>query len=146
MTIENCTHKDLLTLRREIAAFWGNERVLYAHHPMFVFEFGHSAFVIKEQGQIIAYLFGFITETGLTGYVHLIGVRESHQKTGLGKLLYDHFTSYAKARGCKNLKAITSPSNTASIAFHEKMGMRTSPVYKNYSGEDEDRVIFEKEI
>ena len=113
---------------------------------MFVFEFGHTAYVVKENAQIIAYLFGFITETGLTAYVHLIGVRESHQKTGLGKLLYDHFTEYARAHGCKNLKAITSPANTVSIAFHEKIGMHMKPVYKNYSGDGEDRVIFEKEI
>ena len=146
MTIENCTHEDLLIIRREIASFWGNEGVLFAHHPMFIFEFGHTAFVIKENGQIIAYLFGFISETGLTGYVHLIGVRQTHQKAGLGRMLYEHFATLVKARGCRTLKAITSPSNTDSVAFHKKMGMRVSPVYKNYSGEGEDRVIFEKEI
>jgi len=121
---------------------------------MFIFEFGDSAYVIKIKDSIVAYLFGFISQTSPTGYVHLIGVRIDYQKKGVGAALYKHFTVYAKGKGCTKLKAMTTPTNSSSIAFHKKIGMRLlgnkNPdgieVISDYSGPGQDRVVFEKDI
>jgi len=43
---------------KDIVDFWGSDRTLHSHHPYLIYEFGDTAFVIKEQGQVIAYLFG----------------------------------------------------------------------------------------
>lgn len=104
--------------------------------------------------KVVAYLFGFLSQTSKTGYIHLIGVRQSFQNRGLGTLLYDHFAKYAKRRGCNKLKAITTPTNNLSISFHKKIGMTLLgekgngdiEVVKDYSGPRQDRVVFEKLI
>ena len=127
---------------------------MFLHHPMFVHEFGNSAFVIKENGRVIGYLFGFISQTEPTGYVHAIGVRITHQRQGLGRRLYEHFMEFARSKGCKELKALTSPGNSNSIAFHKAIGMELQgepneegiPVVKDYSGPGVDRVVFRKNI
>jgi GNAT superfamily N-acetyltransferase len=155
MKIENCTMADFNQITSEISEFWGSDRTLHLHQPYLVYEFGNTAFVIREGEKVIAYLFGFFSQTENLGYVHLIGVRESHQRKGLGKLLYEKFISLAKKSGIKKIKAITTPGNSNSINFHHNhVGMKLlgEPnenginVIKNYSGINMDRVVFEKII
>ena len=154
MKITRCTRADFDQILREIKDFWGDERTLFLHHPMFVHEFGNSAFVIKEGQQVIAYLFGFISQAAPVGYVHAIGVRRSHQRQGLGRMLYDRFTRFARKHGCRELKALTSPGNKTSIAFHRSIGMEPAgepdeegiPIVKDYSGPGVHRVVFRKKI
>jgi predicted GNAT superfamily acetyltransferase len=111
--------------------------------------------VIKDKGRVIAYLFGFFSQTQSIAYVHLIGVREKYQKQGLGKMLYDNYIEMARSHKIHKIKAITKPINSKSINFHKnKIGMSLlgEPdesginVVKDYSGINEDRVVFEKEI
>jgi GNAT superfamily N-acetyltransferase len=154
MEILHCTKADFDQILTDIADFWGSDRTLVMHHPVYLYEFGNTAYVIREGDKVIAYLFGFLAPIGSTAYVHLIGVRQSHQKKGLGRKLYEHFISFARAQGCTNAKAITTPTNAASIAFHKSIGMELLgtpneneiPVIKNYSGPGADRVVFHKEI
>jgi GNAT superfamily N-acetyltransferase len=148
--ILNCNHADFLQILEDIEDFWGSNRTLSYHHPMFVNEFGNTAFVIKNDKVVIAYLFGFLSQTEQTGYVHLIGVRQGHQNKGMGKQLYEHFIAYLKKIGVHNLKAITTPTNERSIKFHLGMGMQMTgidmgngiKVMKDYSGPGQDRVVF----
>lgn len=154
MNIQHCSKTDFDQILIDIADFWGSDRTLSVHHPMFIYEFGNTAFVIKEKEKVIAYLFGFFSQTSETGYIHLIGVRQSYQGNGLGKQLYDNFTALARIHGCNRLKAITTTSNQRSILFHKKIGMRLIgerndngiEVVKNYSGLGQDRVVFEMAI
>lgn len=154
MTIEACGITDYYQILTNISDYWGSDRLLSTHHPMFIYEFGDSAYVIKVNDQVIAYLFGFIAQTSPTAYVHLVGVHKDFQNKGIGSTLYNHFISYAKEKGCNKLKAITSPTNLLSIAFHKKMGMRLLgeknangiEVVADYSGIGRDCVVFEKEI
>lgn len=149
-----CTPEDFHQILHEIEAFWGSTRTLAYHHPMFIYEFGNTAYVLKEGDTVIAYLFGFVSQTENLGYVHLIGVRQSHQRAGLGEKLYRHFIAELKKSGINAIKAITTPSNEKSIRFHLKLGMtmlgeagETSiKVVKNYSGPGQDRVVFIMEI
>jgi GNAT superfamily N-acetyltransferase len=152
--ILNCNQDDFLQILSEIEDFWGSDRTFLFHHPMFVNEFADTSFVIKENGKVLAYLFGFISQTEKTGYVHLVGVRQSHQRHGLGKTLYEHFIRKLKNQNIPGLKAITTPANGKSINFHLKLGMEMVgesmnndiKVIKNYSGYGEDRVVFQLKI
>jgi GNAT superfamily N-acetyltransferase len=154
MEITLCTKADFDQILTDIVDFWGSDRTLSLHHPILLYEFGNSAFVIKEEERVIAYLFGFISQTKAVGYVHLIGVRHSHQKRGIGRRLYEYFTEFARAKGCKELKAITISNNLGSIAFHRKLGMELLgepneegvPVVRDYSGPGQHRVVFRKKI
>jgi hypothetical protein len=69
-------------------------------------------------------------------------------------MLYEHFEAIARKRGCTKLKAITTPGNLASIAFHKRIGMKLLgeentegvEVVKDYSAPGQHRVVFEKQI
>jgi ribosomal protein S18 acetylase RimI-like enzyme len=153
MKIESCTINDFNEILRDISDFWGSDRTLHLHQPFLIYEFGNTAFVIRDKGMVIAYLFGFFSQTENLAYIHLIGVREKYQRMGLGKLLYDNFIEIAKSNNIQKIKAITKPFNTKSISFHTKkigMTMIGEPnkdginVIKNYSGINSDRVVFLK--
>lgn len=155
MKIEKCTMPEFNEIVRDIVDFWGSDRTLHLHHPFLIHEFGDTAFVIKEQGQVIAYLFGFYSQTESLAYIHLLGVREKYQRQGLGLLLYENFINIARSKGIAKIKAITTPSNAKSISFHkDRIGMTLlgKPnetgvnVVRGYSGEDKYTVVFEKEI
>ena len=60
-----------------------------------------------------------------------------------------------QARGCRRVRAITSPVNTGSVAFHRRMGFRLEPgdteadgvpVATGYDGPGQDRVRFIKDL
>jgi len=154
MDIQNCTKPDFDQILADIVDFWGSDRTLHLHQPTLIYEFGNTAYVIKEQDCVIAYLFGFLSQRSPTAYVHLIGVRRSHQKQGLGHKLYAYFIDYAVQQGCTRLKAITTPTNATSIAFHKNLGMALIgepdengiPIVRDYSGPGQHRVVFDKAI
>lgn len=152
--IFNCQQIDFLQIVSEIEDFWGSNRTLAYHHPMFVNEFGDTAFIIKNDDKVIAYLFGFLSQKEAIGYVHLIGVRQNFQRKGLGKKLYNHFIETLKQKDIYEIKAITTPTNEKSINFHLGLGMTMTgvenengtKVVQNYSGIGQDRVVFKMRI
>jgi len=154
MEITLCTKSDWDQIITDFVDFWGDERTKSLHNPILLYEFGNSAFVAKEGDRVVGYLFGFISQTDPVGYVKFIGVRRTYQKRGIGRKLYERFTRFAKEKGCKELKAITSPANKVSVSFHKSIGMRLlgesnaegMPVIKDYSGPGIDRVVFRKKI
>lgn len=156
MNIHQMELADFFEIKKNLHEFWGDRHKLFEHlhHPMLFYEFGRTAYVVKSDGKVVAYLLGLLPQTSDTAYVHLLAVKPHHQKNNYGSALYDHFITYAKSQGYKKAKAITSPTNVASIAFHRKIGMILQgeankdglPVVKDYSGPGEDRVVFEKDI
>lgn len=152
--ISTCTPQDYDQILDELSDFWDGRQVRQLHHPMLIHEFGNSAFVIHDGAAVAAYLFGLISQVEPVGYVHLIAVRASARRRGLGELLFGHFVEFARQQGCRHLKAITTPSNAASIAFHKGLGMEMLgepnadgiPVVQDYAGRGEPRVVFWKEI
>jgi GNAT superfamily N-acetyltransferase len=113
---------------------------------MFVHELGDGAIMVRdERGGVAAYLFGFfVPERGL-GYVHLVAVRLDQRGQGLGRVLYERFGQLARERGCRRLKAITTPGNAGSIAFHTALGMAAVEV-PDYAGPGRPRVVFTAEL
>ena len=154
MTIVPATKAHFDEIVTHIAEFWGSDRTLHIHQPIVIFEFGNTGYVIEDQGKVAAYLFGFFSQTEPAGYINLIAVRDTHRGLGLGRRLYEHFMQVAVAHSCTRLKAITSPSNSASIGFHQRLGMTLAgepnaegiPVVKDYSGPGRDMVVFGMKI
>ena len=154
MEVTICTKEDFNQVLDEYGQFWEHDRTVALHHPTIIYEFGNSSFVIKENGRVLAYLFGFLSQTEPAGYVHLLSVRRGYRRLGLANSLYAHFEQFARSRGCTRLKAITSPVNRLSIDFHRSVGMLPSgepdsrglPVVKDYAGPGRDRVVFYKDI
>ena len=152
--ISLCTKQDYDRIIEELPDFWDGRDTRQLHHPMFINEFGNSAFVIRDGKVIVAYLFGFISQTAPVGYVHAIAVRSSARRRHLAHELFEHFVAFARSKNCTHLKAITTPSNSGSIAFHKSLGMQVlgepdNPgvlVVADYAGSNEPRVVFWKAI
>jgi GNAT superfamily N-acetyltransferase len=148
--IATCTQQDYNQILKEMPDFWNGRDIRHLHHPMLIHEFGNSAFVIRDGTKVLAYLFGFVSQVEPIGYVHLIAVRRSARRQHLGQELFRHFVEFARRHGCKRVKAITTPSNFDSIAFHRSLGMQLSgepnvagiSVVRDYAGLDEPRVVF----
>jgi predicted GNAT superfamily acetyltransferase len=149
-----CTPQDYNQILDELHEFWGARDTRHLHHPFLIHEFGNSAFVIRREAQVIAYLFGFISQTEPVGYVHAVAVRASARRQHLTNQLFAHFVQFARRNGCRHVKAITTPSNLDSIAFHKSLGMQLLgepnidgiPVVSDYSGRGASRVVFWKSV
>jgi L-amino acid N-acyltransferase YncA len=138
--IRQATPDDLARILASLPEFWGERDVRHLHHPMFVREFADTALVVPAAaGGIAAYLLGFVAPGG-TGYVHVVGVSRAHRRCGLGRVLYERFATLARERGATSLKAVTSPGNHGSVAFHRSLGMSATLV-ADYAGPGEDRVV-----
>jgi ribosomal protein S18 acetylase RimI-like enzyme len=119
---------------------------------LFFIHFQDSSFICLDDDQIIGFVVGFISNVCKdTGYIHFVGVDPDYRRSNVANSLYSLFFNYCKSRGVEYIKCVTSPVNTGSIAFHQKMGFRASsydsqgnPVpIQNYDGPGEHRVVFE---
>jgi ribosomal protein S18 acetylase RimI-like enzyme len=139
--LRRATPGDLATILADLPAYWDDRDVRHLHHPMFVREFGDTAFV---SGAVDGYLFGFVAPAHI-GYIHAVAVHRRSRGSGLGARLHDAFAAAARARGATRLKAITGPANVASIRFHERLGFAAALVV-DYSGPGEHRVVLSREL
>jgi L-amino acid N-acyltransferase YncA len=81
-------------------------------------------------------------------------VRASARRRRLAQRLFAHFVQLSRDHGCTHVKAITTPSNSGSIAFHRSLGMQLLgepnadgiPVVPDYAGRGAARVVFWKPI
>ena len=142
MDPEPATKADYDEIVENLPAFWGERDLSQLHHPMFVHEFGDGALVVRDEtGSVAAYLFGLIVPQRALGYVHLVAVRDDHRRRGHARSLYFAFERLARAHGAATIKAITTPGNCASIAFHLALGMEAFEA-PDYAGIGRPRIVF----
>jgi GNAT superfamily N-acetyltransferase len=152
--ISLCTPEDYFQILDQLPEFWDGRDTRALHHPFLIHEFGNSAFVIRDGSQVLAYLFGFLSQRESVGYVHAIAVRASARRQHRAQSLFDHFVEFARRHGSTHIKAITTPSNSGSIAFHKSLGMELLgepnadgiPVVPDYAGRGVPRVVLWKAI
>jgi GNAT superfamily N-acetyltransferase len=146
LEVERATKEDYDEVLASLPRFWGARDVAGLHHPMFIAEFGDTALIIRDrQRGVAAYLFGFVVAAKARGYVHLVAVREDHRGLGLGRSLYAAFERLALTTGCREIKAITTPANAGSIAFHEALGMQAVEI-EDYAGIGHPRVVLTRPL
>lgn len=154
--IDLMSKDDFYLIKESLFEFWGERYKMFEplHHPIFFYSFGNTAFVIKKNDRICAYMLAFFSQKEPKGYVHMVNVKKEYQKNGYASALYRHFTEIAKENGCTSISAITTSNNKDSINFHKKIGMKLlgkenelgTRVIKDYAGIGEDRVVFEMKI
>ncbi|MFJ6433751.1 GNAT family N-acetyltransferase [Streptomyces sp. NPDC091416] len=132
-------------------AWWGGlkgeagsaERALLL--PRLYFQhFGTTGFLVEDGGgEVAAFLVGFLSQTEPeAAYVHFVGVDPALHGQGVGRVLYRAFFALARSRGRRYVHCVTSPENTASQAFHTRLGFTASAVKPDYDGPGLDRVAF----
>ncbi len=133
---------------------WWGRQLTHMPHKLFFIHFRDTSFVVEEEGKLIGFLAGFLSQTFLDeAYIHFVGVHPERRKAGIGRKLYERFFDAASKNGRNTVRCITSPVNKASIAFHLRLGFEIEPqetevdgipVYRNYDGRGSDRVLFVK--
>ncbi len=136
--------------------WWGGRPMANMLPKLFFVHFRNTSFIAEIDGKIVGFLIGFISQTACDeAYIHFVGVHPDFRKTGLGTALYDHFFSVVQHLRCHTVRCVTSPVNQGSIAFHRRMGFSAEasdtiidgiPVFKDYDGMDEHRVLFVKKL
>lgn len=136
--------------------WWGGRSMAGLLPHLFFEHFRPTSFVIEDGGQIVAFLVGFISQTDpQEAYIHFVGVHPAYRAQGVGRELYERFFETVRARGVEAVRCITSPVNSASIAFHTRMGFTIEPgdgevngmaVARDADGPGEHRVRFRKAL
>ncbi|MFD7721202.1 GNAT family N-acetyltransferase [Streptomyces sp. NPDC059814] len=144
MRIASADMADIHQVLDDHHRYWGERDLRSLHLRALVQEFGSTCLVARTEDGIHGYVLGFVTPAG-TGYVHLIATRDDARGTGLGRRLYAAFAEAALRHGARQLKAITSPGNTGSIAFHRRLGFDAETV-EDYDGPGRTMVVFHRPL
>lgn len=146
-----------------VQQWWGDSRTpaqareLSLLLPKLFLQFFSSTSLVLEDGSgIRAFLVGFhAADNAEEAYIHFVGVDPILRGQGLARRLYGAFFQEAAEAGRTEVRAITSPGNSGSIAFHRAMRFTLEsgdrvvdglPVHGDYDGPGQDRVCFYKKI
>ncbi|MGF9905837.1 N-acetyltransferase family protein [Brevibacillus porteri] len=156
MQIRNVQEQDYLKVITVLNDWWAGRQMSDMLPKLFFIHFQSTSFIVEENGEVIAFLIGFLSQTFPgEAYIHFVGVHPDKRKDGWGRELYHHFFQTVKQKGCDTIRCITSPVNKGSIAFHTKLGFAVEKgdkmvdgiaVTTNYDGKGNDRVTFVKKI
>ncbi|MFD4502522.1 GNAT family N-acetyltransferase [Streptomyces sp. NPDC058457] len=123
---------------------------------LFLQFFAGTSLVLEEGTEIRAFLIGFhAADNDTEAYIHFVGVDPELRGQGVARRLYTAFSRRAAEEGRTVVRAITSPGNAGSIAFHRAMGFSVESgdrevdgvsVHTDYDGPGQDRVCFRKGI
>jgi ribosomal protein S18 acetylase RimI-like enzyme len=127
---------------------WWDGRPMRTLLPRLFFQhFGPTTFVAEADEGRIGFLAGFVSQTDATiGYVHFVGVDPAHRRSGVGRRLYERFIETVRPIGVRRVRAITSPTNARSIAFHRSIGFEVVGTHADYDGPGDDRVVLERAV
>ena len=136
--------------------WWGVRQMSHLLPRIFFVHFRETSFAVEEDGKIVAFLAGFLSQTYADeAYIHFVGVHPDYRGRGFGRCLYSTFFGTVGRLGCTLVRCITSPVNTGSIAFHTRMGFQIEKVNgeqqgvsctTNYELNGENRVLFVKSL
>ncbi len=145
-------HREMV---RAIQEWWGDSRdpqqareLSLLLPKLFLQHFSATSLVVVDDERgLAAFLVGFHSpDHPREAYIHFVGVAPSRRRDGLARALYEHFFETARREGRDRVRAVTSPQNTGSIAFHRALGFELekaddeSTVFKDYDGPGQARV------
>lgn len=157
--IRQAREADHQTLVGCIQTWWGQSRTPEQARELslllpklFLQHFARTSLVLDGPEGVEGFLVGFYSyDRPDEAYIHFVGVHPQRRGAGAARRLYARFFADALAAGRRQVRAITSPGNTASIAFHRAMGFEVEPgdreiegtaVHTDYDGPGHDRVSF----
>ncbi len=126
-----------------VADIWWGRDVTATLPRLFLDHFATSSLVAEDGEGLAGFLVG-LDSSALphVGYIHFAGVRPDRRRDGLARRLYADFTDRARMLGCREVRAITSPMNAASIGFHRALGFEVSEPVPDYNGPGRAMVTF----
>ena len=148
MEIRHAEPADYGRVIGRVNAWWGGRDMAPMLPRLFFVHFEGTSYVVDDgDGQLAAFLIGFLSQTDPDeAYIHFVGVSPEHRGGGLGRQLYERFFEDARAAGRTRVTCVTSPGNEESVAFHEALGFTSERLAHDYDGPGEDRVLFVKSL
>jgi ribosomal protein S18 acetylase RimI-like enzyme len=154
--IRHAQADDYKVIIAAVDEWWGGRRMAPMLPKLFFVHFCPTSFVAEQDGLIIGFVVGLISQSYPDqGYIHFVGVHPKFREAGLGQRLYQRVFEAMLGKGCKVVRCVTSPVNKGSIAFHHRLGFKPEvsekmvegvPVFEDYDGPGEDRVLFAKTL
>jgi ribosomal protein S18 acetylase RimI-like enzyme len=136
---------DHATVVAVVDAWWGGRSMAAMLPKLFFVHFRDTSFVAEEDGELVGFLCGFRSQTfQQEAYIHFVGVDPARRGSGVGRELYERFFDAIAPRTV--VRAITSPVNEQSVAFHRALGFEVEGIQGNYDGRGEDRVQLVKRL
>ena len=112
---------------------------------LFFVHFRDTSFVLEDEGAIVGFLCGFRSQThDDEAYIHFVGVDPERRGAGIARALYERFFEAVAPRTI--VRAVTSPVNEHSVAFHRALGFEVERVDDDYDGRGEARVLLVKRL
>jgi ribosomal protein S18 acetylase RimI-like enzyme len=145
MEIRNAEASDYGRVNAVIDEWWGGRRMAAMLPKLFFVHFRDTSFVAEEAGALAGFLCGFRSQTFTDeAYIHFVGVDPGRRTRGLGRELYQRFFEAVAPRTV--VRAVTSPVNERSVAFHRALGFDVERVDESYDGRGEARVLLVKNL
>lgn len=162
-TVRRARPSDHRTIVDCVQQWWGDSRTPEQARELslllpklFLQLFSHTSLVQEDDTGITAFLVGlYAADNEDEAYIHFVGVDPQLRGQGVARMLYEEFFRRAAEAGRRDVRAITAPANTGSIAFHRAMGFELEkgdrqigglPVHCDYDGPGQDRVCFHRKI
>ena len=146
LTVRPARPEDFDTIIAVIDDWWGRPASRDLTR-LFLDHFCGTSLIAEHGGELAGFLIGFMSPAkSVQAYIHFAGVAPAWRGAGLARSLYEQFFDQARQDGRTVIKAITSPQNGPSIAFHQAMGFTASDPIKDYDGPSLDRVVFVRSV
>jgi ribosomal protein S18 acetylase RimI-like enzyme len=135
-----------------VDGWWGGRRMAALIPSLFLEHFAGTSLVAEDDaGQLVGFAIGFVSQDHPDeAYVHFLGVRPDQRGGGLGRALHDRFADGVRPLGVRRVRCVTSTTNTASVAFHERIGFvvtgRDEPVVVDGVDDVTGHVLMVREI
>ena len=107
--LEEDDYKGIISVMKD---WWGGRDLSGMLPRLFFQHFRPTSFVLEDQGRVIGFLVGFLSQTyPQEAYIHFAGLDPEYHRQGLGRFLYDHFFKTVKGFGRTTVRAITALVN-----------------------------------
>ncbi len=146
LTLRAATPSDYDRIAAVIDGWWGRP-VRHLLPRLFLDHFHATSAVAEASGDLAGFLIGFLSPSlPDAAYIHFVGIRPGCRGEGLARQLYQRFFALAETGGRTVVRAVTSPENTASIAFHTAMGFTVTGPVPGYDGPGDVKVLFKRAL
>jgi ribosomal protein S18 acetylase RimI-like enzyme len=145
MFVRHAEPADYVRVVEVVDRWWGGRPMAAMLPKLFFVHFRETSFVAEDDEGLAGFLCGFRSQTyDNEAYIHFAGVHPERRGSGLGRALYERFFDAVAPRTVA--RAVTSPVNQRSVAFHQALGFEVDRVDKDYDGRGEARVLLVKHL
>ena len=128
LTFREAQPADAAAIAGAIDTWWPARHIVHGVCPQLLEHMGDTCLLVEKDGILLAFLVGYMSQRlPNAGYIHYAGVRPAYRGRGLGREMYRRFAELTRAHGRYCLVAETGLWNTASLAFHIRLGFTLEP-------------------